>query len=101
MWKFRLFAILFLAAGIGLGVFTYAERTRFPFRFGLDLAGGTQLVYKADVSRVAFSEIKDSMESLRDVIERRVNLFGVSEPHVQTETDGGVLSGEKEDRLIV
>ncbi|MBI2452980.1 MAG: protein translocase subunit SecD [Parcubacteria group bacterium] len=101
MLKFRLFAALFFVSGFALGFFAYAERTRFPFRFGLDLAGGTQLVYKADVSSVAFSEIKDSLESLRDVVERRVNLFGVAEPRVQTETYGGFLSEEKEYRLIV
>ncbi len=101
MWKLRLLAIFFLALGLALGFFVYADKTLFPFRFGLDLAGGTQLVYRADVSRVAFSEIKGSMESLRDVIERRVNLFGVSEPSVQTEVYGAFLSDEKEHRLIV
>src|SRR3989344_4837529 len=39
------------------------------------------------------------MDSLREVIERRVNLFGVSEPIVQTE-EGGLLGGG-EKRLIV
>ena len=101
MLKFRLFAISFLFAGIGLGFFSYADTTYFPFRFGLDLAGGTHLVYKADVSRVVPSEVKSSMESLRDVIERRVNLFGVSEPNVQTEVRGGFFTDTAEHRLIV
>src|SRR3989344_8152164 len=101
MWRLRLFAIFFLLLGIGLGFFVYAGTTVFPFRFGLDLAGGTHLVYKADVSRVASSEVKSSMESLRDVIERRVNLFGVSEPNVQTEVRGGFFTDTAEHRLIV
>ncbi len=54
-----------------------------PFRLGLDLAGGTHLVYKADLSRIPPSEREAAMEGLRNVIERRVNLFGVSEPRVQ------------------
>ncbi len=54
-----------------------------PFRLGLDLAGGTHLVYKANLSRISPSERKDAMAGLRNVIERRVNLFGVSEPRVQ------------------
>jgi preprotein translocase subunit SecD len=37
---------------------------------------------------------------LRDTIERRVNLFGVSEPIVQVE-QGGLFGSEKEQRLIV
>ncbi len=61
-----------------------------PFRLGLDLLGGTHLVYQADLSK---SENKaDAMQGVRDVIERRVNYFGVAEPLVQ-------ISGQ--DRLIV
>jgi len=61
-----------------------------PFRLGLDLLGGTHLVYQADLSK---SDNKsDAMQGVRDVIERRVNYFGVAEPLVQ-------ISGQ--DRLIV
>lgn len=69
-----------------------------PFRFGLDLVGGTELVYRADTSKV--SNIDDAMESLKEVIERRVNIFGVSEPLVQTES-AGLISGNRDERLIV
>src|SRR5258708_2767914 len=62
-----------------------------PFHLGLDLLGGTHLVYQADLSKVAGSAT-DAMQGVRDVVERRVNLFGVSEPVVQ-------ISGK--DRLIV
>ncbi len=62
-----------------------------PFRLGLDLLGGTHLVYQADLSKVQSSQ-SDAMQGVRDVVERRVNLFGVSEPIVQ-------VSGD--DRLIV
>lgn len=57
----------------------------YPFKLGLDLAGGSHLVYSADVSQVAPGDVDASMDALRDVIERRVNLFGVSEPVVQVE----------------
>lgn len=70
-----------------------------PFRLGLDLSGGSHLVYKADVSALESSQVDDSMEALRDVIERRVNLFGVSEPVVQVQKSG-LLSGA-EEKLIV
>lgn len=69
-----------------------------PFRFGLDLVGGTELVYKADTSEA--DDVGGAMESLKEVIERRVNIFGVSEPLVQTES-AGLVSGNKEERLIV
>lgn len=54
-----------------------------PFRLGLDLLGGTQLIYKADVSAVPAADRQAAVEGARDVIEKRVNLFGVSEPLVQ------------------
>ncbi|MEK7198183.1 MAG: protein translocase subunit SecD, partial [Patescibacteria group bacterium] len=56
-----------------------------PFKLGLDLAGGTRLTYLADVSGVVDKDVNSAMSGLRDVIERRVNLFGVSEPVVEVE----------------
>lgn len=61
-----------------------------PFRLGLDLLGGSHLVYQADLSKV--QDKGEAMQGVRDVIERRVNLFGVAEPLVQ-------VTGR--DRLIV
>lgn len=78
---------------------SHSRLSRYAFKLGLDLNGGTELTYKADVSKVKGS-IGDSMASLRDVIERRVNLFGVSEPVVQVENPGA-LSGTSEYRLLV
>ncbi len=54
------------------------------FALGLDLQGGAHLVYQADVSGVKESERGDSVEGVRDVIERRVNGLGVGEPNIQT-----------------
>ena len=64
-------------------------RLSIPFRFGLDIQGGTHLVYRADMSAIAQSQQSDSMDSLRDVVERRINLFGVAEPLVQSEKSAG------------
>jgi len=57
---------------------------------GLDLQGGVSLVYQADLSTV--EDKAEAMQGLRDVIEKRVNLFGVSEPVVE-------IQGQ--DRLVV
>lgn len=103
MLKQRLIALAILISGFGVGWFVYATQVQgenFLFKLGLDLSGGTHLVYKADTSRLAPEDVRESMASLRDTIERRVNLFGVSEPIVQTER-GGALSGETQDRLII
>jgi len=57
-------------------------------RLGLDLQGGTHLVYQADLSQVDPKQYADSLEGVRDVIERRINAFGVAEPVVQTSKTG-------------
>lgn len=55
------------------------------YHLGLDLQGGTHLIYEADLSNVAPSKASESMDGVRDVIERRVNIFGVAEPLIQIE----------------
>ncbi|OHB12208.1 MAG: protein-export membrane protein SecD, partial [Candidatus Zambryskibacteria bacterium RIFCSPLOWO2_12_FULL_39_23] len=62
--------------------------------------GGTELTYRADVSKVKSGSVGDAMSSLRDVIERRVNLFGVGEPVVQV-VNPGIVSGLSDWRLLV
>lgn len=62
------------------------------FHLGLDLQGGTHLVYESDLSQIEKKDKDEALEGVRDIIERRVNAFGVSEPIVQT---------SQKDRLIV
>jgi len=56
---------------------------KLPFKLGLDLQGGAHLVYSADLSSIDSANHNEAMEGVRDVVERRVNLFGVAEPIVQ------------------
>lgn len=114
MVKTRITALFILLIGLGVGFFVYkselSHRTqpsdqavsglaKYPFKLGLDLSGGTHLVYKADVSGVSSSQISESMSSLRDVIERRINIFGVSEPVVTVQNGG--FSNAGEERLMI
>jgi len=111
MWKSKIGSILLVVAALGIGWFVVGSepkfasfidgnqnvkliyptstvaslRAEYPFRLGLDLAGGSRLVFSADVSKTEPSEIGAAMASLRDVIERRINILGVSEPVVTTE----------------
>ena len=64
-------------------------------KLGLDLAGGSRLVFEADTSKISSEKKASSLESLRNTIERRVNLFGISEPNVQTSNFQG------KDRIVV
>ncbi len=104
MTRFRVSAVIALIAGLLLAYFVWSTETNpdsvYRFRLGLDLAGGTELVYKADMSQTPAGERSDALSALQGVIERRVNLFGVAEPLVQTE-QASALSGTTEDRLIV
>jgi preprotein translocase subunit SecD len=54
-----------------------------PFKLGLDLMGGAQLTYKADITKIQAGDITAAVEGARDVIERRVNPSGVTESLVQ------------------
>ncbi len=98
----RIIALIVLVVGCGVAWFIYSGQVSDskPFKLGLDLSGGTQLVYRADLSAIKSTDVTGSMEALRDTIERRVNLFGVSEPIVQSE-HAGTLGGNPEERLIV
>lgn len=84
-------------AGIGLWMILlsyWPTSVRFferfnDFKLGLDLRGGTHLVYEADVSDLPADQLDDALGGVRDVIERRINVLGVSEPLVQTNEVGG------------
>lgn len=51
---------------------------------GLDLQGGTHLVYDADVAKLKEEDKNKAMQSLQANIEKRVNSFGVAEPNIYT-----------------
>lgn len=70
-------------------------KREFNLVLGLDLAGGSHLVFEADTTEIEEGKKETAVAGVRDVIERRVNLFGVSEPNVQTS------SFEGKDRIIV
>ncbi len=70
----------FLNSTFGLN-FGHVEQS---FVLGLDLQGGTRLEYEADMGRIDNKERAGALEGVRDVIERRINTLGVSEPLIQT-----------------
>src|SRR3989338_3766029 len=57
-------------------------------KLGLDLAGGSHLVFEADTVKIGDSDKKAAVDADRDAIERRINLFGVAESTVQTSLVG-------------
>ena len=56
----------------------------FPLKLGLDLQGGTQLILETKMDQIQPLERDSALDAVKEVIERRVNLYGVSEAVVQT-----------------
>ncbi len=85
--------IVLLAVFVGLVSYPQAV-SRVPFlhdslnklelSLGLDLQGGIHLEYEADVTNIDPEKVGDALQGAQNIIERRVNAFGVGEPSVQT-----------------
>jgi len=61
-------------------------------RLGLDLRGGSQLLYKADLSKKESSVTDEqAMASAMEKIQRRVNEFGAAEPIIQKQGTDRIL----------
>ena len=90
--KVRITALFIFVLTILAALIVYPKSpgwfSNFKVHLGLDLQGGTHLIYQADISDLGDVNIEDSISALRDVIERRVNNYGVSEPVVQTNYSG-------------
>jgi preprotein translocase subunit SecD len=87
--KIQAFWVLLFISIIGIwlwkGDTLFKGEFKKDFVLGLDLAGGAALTYSVDTTQLPKDvNVEDSVSSLRDVIERRVNLFGVREPTVTT-----------------
>jgi preprotein translocase subunit SecD len=84
-----------LPYGLNFKIAKFSVNKKFDLKLGLDLAGGSQLVFEADMSKIPADKRSTALDGVRNVIERRVNLFGVSEPTVQTS------QFQNKDRIIV
>ena len=73
----------------------YNALNKLKINLGLDLQGGIHLEYAPDLSKIEDAKVDESMQAVQDVIERRVNAFGVAEPVIYTTKSG------TERRLIV
>lgn len=97
-------AVILVGALSYLAFFVYQNATQedsaHPFKLGLDLAGGSHLVYKADTSKVPASEVPELMGVLREVIEKRVNRLGTEENVVYVERSS-IVAEEQHERLVV
>lgn len=93
---YKKISFIFLLIGLCLAFFVYPDPfnslvdlniTEKPFKLGLDLQGGTQLTYQAELSEVEEKDKEERMYGLRDLIEQRIDVFGIAEPLVQVKGD--------------
>ena len=77
-----------VASSLDFSLFGLRIRKDFKTSLGLDLKGGSHLVFEADTKKVKKEDLQDALSSARDIIEKRVNFFGVSEPTVQNLKSG-------------
>jgi len=73
---------------MNFSIFGLNVKKDFTTKLGLDLKGGSSLIFEADISKVKKEDLNDALNSARDVIERRINFFGVTEPQIQTVKTG-------------
>ncbi len=109
--KIRIISVVILVLATALAFFVLQPNkinqegvveSTFPFKFGLDLVGGSYLVYKADISEVDSTEVDESMKALQNVLERRLNPVGTSEVQVRTESASVFAeNSENEHRVII
>jgi protein-export membrane protein SecD len=98
--RLKLFLSFIVIVSVIAGIFSYDPIWKTingwrPWSLGLDLAGGTALTYEIDLSQIKDADKDIVARGLRDVIEKRVNMFGVSEPKVYGEKVG------ESNRLVV
>lgn len=75
---------------IDLKIFGLSIKKNFKTHLGLDLQGGSHLVYEADMKNIKTQDKEDALISARDIIEKRINFFGASEPNIQTSKAGNL-----------
>jgi len=88
-WSAKLVLIIFIALA------ALAVNWVKPLKMGLDLQGGTHLVLDTDMGQIDPADRADALNSVKEIISRRVDLYGVAEPVIQTAKVGD------SNRLIV
>lgn len=88
LWKWQIDRVI-SSPKLDLAIGPIKFKRDLDIKQGLDLQGGTQLVLEADMQDRKEEEQKQALEGAKNVVSRRVDLYGVVEPVIQTiETEG-------------
>jgi preprotein translocase subunit SecD len=90
----NVYLLIFILALFGFALWSVVPLDKTVFgreglRLGLDLAGGSYLVYEADLSGVDSGTADEIMDGVKGVIERRINALGITEPIIQVQNQEG------------
>jgi preprotein translocase subunit SecD len=83
---FLIVLLVILAVAINLPYGAKLLKRDLSLKKGLDLQGGTHLVLETDMANIQSSDRLDALDSAKQIISRRVDLYGVSESVIQTAT---------------
>jgi len=102
-----IFAIILAIFVFALVALFYPLLGREAMRLGLDLQGGIHMVYLADLSDVESGEETEAIDGAVAIIEKRINILGVTEPVIQKQGNDrilvelpGISEADKAKRLI-
>jgi preprotein translocase subunit SecD len=98
-WRLLIIALVTIVSGLvvwpwpgGLSVHLGNFRLERPgFTLGLDLQGGTHLVLQADMTKAPDQDSAEVIKGVIQVLERRVNAYGVAEPVIQSQGSDRVI----------
>jgi preprotein translocase subunit SecD len=90
----NVYLLIFILALFGFALWSIVPLDRNVFgreglRLGLDLAGGSYLVYQADVSGIEPGTENEIMDGVKGVVERRIDALGITESTVQVQKHEG------------
>ena len=94
MRRGNIYLLIFILALLGFALWSILPLDRDVFgrqglRLGLDLAGGSYLVYQANISDIESGNRDEIMDGVKGVIERRINALGITESTVQIQKQEG------------
>ena len=100
MRKRNTYVLIFILIIFAFCIWTILPSTdifgRDEFKLGLDLRGGSHIVYNVDLTKKDPSQSdEDVLQGVKQKIERRVNAYGVTEPIVQ------IIRNEQGDFILV
>lgn len=93
--QISIFGRTFYRPDFSINIGNFSFKKDLNLKYGLDLAGGASLIYDIDTISTTKDNLPSALESLKGNIERRVNLFGISESNVKLSSQAG------KNRLIV